>query len=102
VGADLPVLFTALAGAAFLIVVMRWVFSTSRPATGRPQRGPNADLGLLRPALSRGSRAAAIEAKNRLSSHGIRCSLSRIDHEHYDVLVFAPDLDHARELLSSD
>jgi hypothetical protein len=47
------------------------------------------------------SRAAAIDAKNRLTAQGIRCSLSRIDHEHYDVLVFADDLDRAKAALSN-
>jgi hypothetical protein len=100
VGADLPVLLMALIVATLLIVIMRWVFSTSRPATGRPQRGPDADLGMLRPAVNLVSRPVAINAKNRLSAQGIRCSLSRVDREHYDVLVFSDDLERARAALS--
>jgi hypothetical protein len=101
VGADLPVLLVALIVATLLMMITRWVFSTSRPATGRPQVGPDANLGMLRPAINMASRAAAIDAKNRLTAQGIRCSLSRIDHEHYDVLVFADDLDRAKAALSN-
>jgi len=100
VGFDFPLMLLALTVAGFLILVMRWVFATSRPHTGRPERGPNANLGMLRAALPTSSRAAAITAKDRLLAAGIRCSLSRVDHERYDVLVFADDLDRAQALLT--
>jgi hypothetical protein len=54
----------------------------------------------LRPVLSRTPRAAALAAKDRLSRQGIRCSMSRIEIDCYDVLVFAPDADRARSLLA--
>jgi hypothetical protein len=101
-GADLPVLLLAMLVAAILVLIMRWVFSTSRPATGRPDQGPNANHGLLVPVLSQASRSAALAAKNRLSDKGIRCSMSRLDHDHYDVMVFAADLDAAQAQLAGE
>jgi hypothetical protein len=99
-GFDLSVLITAFAAAAVLAAMMRWAFRPSRPRTGRPDHGPDADLGLLVPVLSSASRTAAIRAKNVLSEQGIRCSLSRLQFDQYDVLVFRPDQERAIELLS--
>jgi hypothetical protein len=99
VGFDLGVLGTIAVAAAFLIVVMRWVFAPSRPRTGRPDRGPNANLGLLVPVVSEATRANALKAKNHLSGQGIRCSVSRLDRDSYDVLVFEPDAEKAAKLL---
>jgi hypothetical protein len=99
-GADLPVLLLALIVAGLLILIMRWVFTTPRTSTGRPDRGPDANLGLLAPVVSEASRNDALQAKNHLSAKGIHCSVSRRDHDHYDVLVFAPDLEVARVLLA--
>jgi len=101
VGADLPVLFTALLAVGVLLATMRWVFGTSRPGAGLSNRGPNADLGLLRPVLSSVPRREAQQAKNLLSSKGIRCSLSWVDRDRYDLLVFAEDLESARQLLNT-
>lgn len=98
-GADLSVYFVAGVALAMLVLIMRWVFGTSRPHTGRPEHGPNADLGMLRPVLASASRHAAVEAKAMLSQQGIRCSLSRIDTDHYDLLVFSQDLLQAQTAL---
>lgn len=100
-GFDLSVLGSAFAVAAGLILILRWVFGTSRPRTGRPAHGPDADLGMLTPVLREASRASALQAKNRLSENGIRCSLSRLDRDRYDVLVFSPDAERANIVLSS-
>ena len=99
-GFDLSVPLTLIAMAAVLILMMRWVFRPSRPRTGRPQHGVNADLGLLTPVLAATSRSNALRAKNLLSAAGIRCSVSRLDIDSYDVLVFDPDHERARTLLT--
>jgi len=101
VGSDLSVYFVAGVALAALIVIMRWVFGSSRPSTGRPEHGPDANLGMLRPVLASTSLGKALDAKRALTAKGIRCSMSRIDHEHYDVLVFATDLSRARSELES-
>jgi hypothetical protein len=100
VGFDLSVPFTAFAVAAFLALIVRWVFRPSRPRTGLPQVGPDADLGLLAPVLAGARRSDALAAKNVLSTQGIRCSLSRLEIDRYDVLVMRPDLDRARALVA--
>jgi hypothetical protein len=96
-GFDLGILLWAAGIIVVLTLVMRWVFSPSRPRTGRPQSGPRADLGLLTPVLSQAPRAQALAAKNLLSSHGLRCSVSRLDRDSYDLLVFGEA--RAREVL---
>jgi hypothetical protein len=83
-----------------LTLMMRWVFRPSRPRTGRPDSGPGADLGMLRPVLAQTPRAQALAAKNVLSQNGIRCSLSRLQADSYDLLVFGEDLDRARGVLA--
>ena len=98
-GFDINMLLWAALLIAFLTVVMRWVFTPSRPRTGRPESGPQANLGLLSPVLSAGPRGQALRVKNLLSGQGIRCSVSRLDRDSYDVLVFNRDIDRARQLL---
>lgn len=100
VGFDLSVPFTVALVAGVLVLIMRWVFKPSRPRTGRPHSGPGADLGMLTPVVNHGARSAALAAKDRLSRQGIRCSLSRISSNCYDVLVFMPDADRATALLA--
>ena len=100
-GFDLSVLFWAAGVLLLLSLVMRWVFRPSRPHTGRPVYGPGANLGLLTPVVSQAPRANALDAKNRLSTEGIRCSLSRHDRDSYDVLVFEPEAERARQLLDT-
>jgi hypothetical protein len=86
-----------------LMLVMRWVFApSSRPHTGRPRSGPEADLGLLVPVLEHAARTNALRVKDFLSSRGIRCSVSRLDRDSYDVLVFGRDAPRARELLDGE
>ncbi|MGX7679404.1 hypothetical protein ACSMXN_10965 [Jatrophihabitans sp. DSM 45814] len=99
-GFDLSVPLTAFVMAALLAFVLRWAFRPSRPRTGRPAQGPNADLGLLTAVLSSASRSEALRAKNQLSAAGIRCSLSRLAADRYDLLVFRPDVERATELLA--
>jgi hypothetical protein len=102
VGFDLGILVWAIGIIGVLMLVTRWVFSPSRPRTGRPEGGPNANLGLLTPVLSHAGRSQALAAKNLLSAQGIRCSVSRLERDSYDVLVFRADADQARRLLSDD
>ncbi len=99
-GFDYSVPLTAFGMAAILALMVRWVFRPSRPRTGRPDHGPGADLGMLTPVLSAAPRSRAVSSKTRLSEQGLRCSLSRIDAEHYDLLVFRTELDRAREILA--
>jgi len=98
-GFDLGILVWAAGIIAVLTVLMRWVFAPSRPRTGRPDSGPQADLGLLTPVLSRAPRTQVLAAKNLLSAHGLRCSVSRLDRDSYDLLVFDRDEPRAREVL---
>jgi hypothetical protein len=99
-GFDLGILIWAAGILIVLTVMMRWVFQPSRPRTGRPQSGPDADLGLLTPVLSQAPRAQVLTAKTLLSERGIRCSVSRLDRDSYDLLVFGADADRARHLLA--
>ncbi|MDQ2838299.1 MAG: DUF2007 domain-containing protein [Actinomycetota bacterium] len=98
-GFDLGLLLWAAGILVVLMLVTRWVFKPSRPRTGRPEHGPNANLGLLSPVLADIGRSEALRVKNLLSEQGIRCSLSRLAPDRYDVLVFNRDLARARELL---
>jgi hypothetical protein len=100
VGFDLGILVWAIGIVAVLMMMTRWVFKPSRPRTGRPDSGPDADLGLLIPVLSHASRSRALTAKNLLSEQGIRCSVSRLDRDSYDLLVFRADADRAHALLA--
>jgi hypothetical protein len=100
VGFDLGILVWAIGIIGVLMLMTRWVFSPSRPRTGRPESGPNANLGLLTPVLSHAGRSEALAAKNLLSAQGIRCSVSRLERDSYDVLVFRADADQARQLLT--
>ncbi|UQX89874.1 hypothetical protein M6D93_07685 [Jatrophihabitans telluris] len=98
-GFDLSVPITAFVVAVMLAFVVRWVFKPSRPRTGRPAHGPGADLGMLTAVLGSAGRSQALTVKNRLSAGGVRCTVSRLDANHYDVLVFTADADKARRLL---
>jgi hypothetical protein len=100
VGFDLGILIWVIGMAVVLTLMTRWVFQPSRPRTGRPEGGPNANLGLLTPVLSQAPRAQVLSAKTLLSEQGIRCSMSRLDRDSYDLLVFGADADRARELLA--
>jgi hypothetical protein len=102
-GFDIGVLLWMVGIIAVLMLVMRWVFApSSRPHTGRPRTGPEADLGLLVPVLKRAPRSNALQVKDFLSTRGIRCSMSRLDRDSYDVLVFGRDVSRARELLDGE
>ena len=100
VGFDPTLLFWAFIVIGVLMLMTRWVFKPSRPRTGRPESGPNANLGMLAPVLAAAGRTDALEAKNLLSQRGVRCSVSRLDRDSYDVLVFKTDMDRAKELLA--
>ncbi len=100
-GFDLGLLVWMAGIIVLLTLIMRWVFApSSRPHTGRPRTGPDADLGLLVAVVSRTPRSDALRVKDYLSTRGIRCSMSRLDRDSYDVLVFGRDEPRARKLLA--
>jgi hypothetical protein len=98
-GFDLLTALSPFVVIGLLGLVLRWIFKSSRPHTGRPVTGTNANLGLLVPVLGGVSRMQALEGKDRLSAQNIRCSLSRRDRDSYDLMVFAADLIAATRLL---
>jgi hypothetical protein len=100
VGFDLGILIWAIGMVIVLMLMTRWIFKPSRPRTGRPQGGPHANLGLLTPVLSQAPRSQVLTAKTLLSENGIRCSVSRLDRDSYDLLVFNADAHQARQLLA--
>jgi hypothetical protein len=103
VGFDISVLLWMVGIVGALMLIMRWVFApSSRPHTGRPRSGPEADLGLLVPVVEHAPRSNALQVKDFLSTRGIRCSVSRLDRDSYDVLVFGRDVPRARELLDGE
>ena len=93
----------ALVAVLVLLVLgltMRWVFKPSHPRRGRPVNATDArELGLLS-VVSTVSRPDAPATQARLAEVGIRCSLSRRDDGHVDVLVFTGDYDRARATLA--
>ncbi len=98
-GFDYSTLFWATGILAVLILMMRWVFAPSkRPHSGRPSANASTDHGLLMPVLQT-SRSNALTVKNQLIEQGIRCSVSRLAIDDYQVLVFRQDHKRATEAL---
>jgi hypothetical protein len=100
-GFDLLTALSPFVVIGLLGVMLRWIFKSSRPHTGKPSTGTNANLGLLVPVLSGVSRTQALQGKDRLSAQNIRCSLSRQNRDSYDLMVFAADVTAATRLLKS-
>lgn len=101
-GFDFTTLFWAAGIIVVLSFVMRWVFAPSkRPRTGRPDSGPNADHGLLVP-VQETTRTNALTMKNRLIDEGIRSSVSRLEVDRYQVMVFRTDAERATQILHPD
>jgi hypothetical protein len=90
----------ALAVVVVLGLAARWVFRPSRPH--RAQRRVNAsdarELGLLM-VIATLDRAGARAGRARLADAGIRASTSLRTDGRFDLLVFAQDVERARELL---
>jgi hypothetical protein len=100
-GEDLSAVVIAFVALLGLILLMRWIFKPSRPRGTRPliDASDSAELGLLHVVASGLSRTAALHARAALGDEGIRSSMSLRRNGGMDVLVFAADLDRARELL---
>ena len=96
----------AVAALGVLILLCRWVFSTSaRDArTAAQQRAARArgDYGLLVPIATVRTRADAEMLRAVLRDAGIRCTLSEGDQPgQHALLVFRDDALRARDLVSS-
>jgi hypothetical protein len=91
----------ALAVVVALTVVARWAFRPSRPnrAVQRMDAADARELGLLM-VVATLDRAAAAARRARLADAGIRASTSLRSDGRFDLLVFARDVDRARELLA--
>jgi hypothetical protein len=97
-----PLLGPVVAACAMGVIVLmcRWVFSTSHrkpPVTATPG---TRDLGLLVPVAGVRTRADADMLVELLRGAGVRASVSE-DELEVQVLVFARDADTARRLVST-
>lgn len=92
----------SLAVMGVIVLLCRWVFSTSARDARRDQRVPAAprDLGLLVPVASVRTREDAEMLRTLLQESGVRATLSE-DELEVQVLVFAKDADTARRLVST-
>lgn len=94
----------AMAAMGVIILICRWVFSTShrdeRTARRLEKARSRGDFGLLVPVtrVRTGDDAALLRAV--LAEAGIRCTVAEQD-DGLDVLVFRRDAVRARELVSS-
>jgi hypothetical protein len=93
----------ALAVIVVLAIVSRWVFRPSRPhhKVQRIDASDARELGLLVVVATVG-RSDAQAQRSTLAEAGIRASTSLRSDGRFDLLVFAQDVDRARELLSGD
>jgi hypothetical protein len=101
VGNDPSAGIVAILVILILALVMRWVFSPSRPTRAvRPVDATESpDLGLLTVVLSGVARHDALERRAQLGEASIRSSMSKRRDGMFDVLVFHGDADHARAVL---
>ncbi len=96
----------ALGALAVIILICRWVFSTSdrdkrmAQRTGRSGVGRGGDFGLLVPIATVRTADDAEMLRGILQEAGIRCTVAA-DGDGADVLVFRVDALRARELVSS-
>ncbi len=91
----------ALGVVVLLALAARWVFRPARPnrTIRRVDASDARELGLLIVIATR-DRAQAQADQARLADAGIRASASLRSDGRFDLLVFAQDLDRARELLN--
>jgi hypothetical protein len=91
---------TVLIAVGILILVMRWVFGSSRRRVVRPvDASESAELGLLTVVVSAVPRADAMQHRAMLGESGIRSSMSKRRDGTMDVLVFHGDVERARSVL---
>ena len=101
-----PLISALLAGGALLLVVAlcRWTFSTAhrtRREEGRRRRAAlGGDYGLLRPAVTVDSRLDANVLRERLCEAGLRATVAPDGVGGFAVLVFAHDVERARDVLT--
>lgn len=91
----------ALGVVVVLTVAARWAFRPSRPnrAVQRMDASDARELGLLM-VVATVDRATAAARRASLADAGIRASTSLRSDGRFDLLVFARDVDRARELLA--
>jgi hypothetical protein len=80
-----------------LALVLRWTYGSSRAAPPPPV-ADDADYGLLREVTTVENLGEANALRAVLSDAGIRSTSARAGHGRIRVLVFAADLDRARQL----
>jgi hypothetical protein len=98
---DVSAVIIALVVVGLLALIMRWVFSPSRPRVGMPvDAAASADLGMLAVVASGLTRQQALQLRATLQDGGIRSSMSSRSDGAVDVLVFSADAARARRLLS--
>ncbi len=100
----------AAAALVVIILICRWVFSTStrdERTTRRLQKlQSHGDYGLLEPIATTRTRADAVMLRSVLAEAGIRCTVTPAEHDgdpeqSQVVLVFHSDAARARGLVSS-
>jgi hypothetical protein len=98
---DVSALVTVLIVVVALGLVMRWIFTPSRPRGRGPiiDASDSSELGLLDVVAAGLTRTAALGARATLGAAGIRSSMSRRRNGTLDVLVFQADAERARDLL---
>jgi hypothetical protein len=96
-----PVLAFGLLG--ILVLLMRWVFSTSHrvPRAVPPAPGEPRDYGLLTSVATVESRDDADRLRGLLAGHSIRATVGDTPDGRAEVLVFAGAAGRARDLLAA-
>lgn len=85
-----------LVAVAALVLALRWAYGGS---TSVPPRRASRDFGLLRAVATLDDPDQASALRGMLADSGIRSTISRTDDGRTIVLVFAADLDGARQVL---
>lgn len=102
-GNDPRAVITAILVVLLLALVLRWVFTPSRPrrATRPVDAVDSPNLGLLSVLISGLTRQEALQRRAVLQEAGIRSSMSKRRDGRLDVLVFHADVDAARLVLDT-
>ena len=92
----------AVAAMAVIALICRWVFSTEGRDSRRLEKAmaTRGDLGLLVPVATVRVRDDAEMLRDVLRAAGVRASISE-DELELQVLVFAKDLERARQLVAA-
>lgn len=104
-GTDFSSLLAPFGALTVVVLLCRWVFSTShrdrRTAQRRPQAAPGSDFGLLVPVATVRAREDADLLRGVLATAGIRGTVAAAPEGGLSLLVFRSDADRARDLVSS-